>query len=346
MPFNLVYVADEGPDDPIVKCMNRIQNVMEVYHLPLVIRSLDSWLAIMENTTDPVIYVASAGSEMFHRTVRKQFVVDYEKLHKKRDKNMDINGRNSYIVLVCTPEAERPLQRVLKHMKDQLKKSGIEKEAVDTIVTRIHIITDIEIISFWWPRIIRVVCYKRAPAKPRQIGVYFKIDSNDIEQMEWIDEQKTVLEERFRLSCRYNDGVFPEEKYIQNSTCVVMYVHGNKNNFPTRRRSQGSIVDVNNQSTNEIEQIQDTVKLCQRHGTRFQLYVDNAEGSICTKLDQNNEMTLVGADGMMSYWIGLLNFLDIGKYFLQPFYHKTKKKMLRKKVFSIFLVSSFNNRLH
>lgn len=285
MPYRVVY-------DPqvveIEEYVMQLQTVMDTYNIAIALTELDN-LHDLGNSgsgyTD--IYITCAESENFHNKVRRKFVEACDKC---------------YIVLLYPAEGYKEVHRVMKRIKSQLKKLKLSPGDVENALDRVIKITDIENVSSWWPKVLCVVCQPGQRKPDREIGVYFKIDIDDEEQMNWCIEQRKVLEEQFKLSCRYDDGAFPEVEYIKHAMCCVVYVPSG-----VTMTTEAHPTDVN------IEcKVRNIVQVCQDCNTMCQIYVDNAR--LSSRLVEADGLEMVGSDGLLSYWIGLLNLLDLGKW--------------------------------
>lgn len=273
----------------IKRCVDYIREIKDIYNLPLTLgKNVDP-----SGTID--IYFTSDDSEFFYKQVRTRFLDD-------------TGNKYIYIILAHSPDRDREVKRILKNMKEKLKRKTKLSVDLEEIINRILPVGDVENISSWWPCVLQLACSKGRDGYKREIGVLFKIDDENEQQVEWMDDQFQVLEKHFRVKCRSAAEVFSEEKYIQNSACVVMYV------------SREQLAECRSGEENDgkemiINKIKHTVDMCTRYNTKFLLYVEDAN------LETEVDLDIVGTDGLMSYWIALLNLLDIGRLIV-PFIGK------------------------
>lgn len=281
MRYRVVYDPEL---EELKKYIVQLQAVMGIYNIAESLTELGNLNDLGSSGSGYTdIYITSAESENFHNKVRKKFV--------------ESPGR-CYIVLVSPGEGYKEVNRVMKRIKSQLKKLELSPRDVENALDRVIRITDIENVSSWWPKMLCVVCQPEQRKPDRQIGVYFQIDVDDEEQMNWCIEQRKVLEEQFQLSCRYNDGTFSELEYIKNAMCCVVYVPSGVTMAAGAYSSDANIECY----------VKDIVQVCKDCNTMCQLYVVRS-GRV-----EIDRLEMVGSDGLFSYWIGLLNLLNLGKW--------------------------------
>jgi len=214
--FEIVY---EGTNVHVTNHVLKLVSTLEQNDVKIDTRQLRDWDANDVNRKPNVIFFADAEKEHFHTRVRTDFVSMYQ---------------TSYIVLVYPLKFEDQAMKSLKFIKKNIKakykiNKDLGRQEAEKALGKIVTVSDVNNISSWLPRLLKIVCEQAPKTKQRELALFYYIDVNSEPQLKWYSEQRQVLEEVFGLACRCsedfiktNDDVL--RRYVQRSTCVVQYV--------------------------------------------------------------------------------------------------------------------------
>ncbi|XP_045189610.2 uncharacterized protein LOC123546975 [Mercenaria mercenaria] len=310
---NYVVYDSEGEVDGIKTYAHKMMAVLKQYTTDVKFSPLSSWNA-SENNRNNVVYITSIENEDFHTKVKQLFLKGLS---------------NCMVVLQYSPADENHVNKFKTSVKNSLKKlepnklarKQITKETLD----RIETVKFVKNVSQWWPKVLKFLI--QAPVNrnsnlAREIGVFFKIDWDNDAQVEWLESQRNTLENVFKVQCRHNDSLMAEDTYIKYSTCVVMYVD---RSLYQDLRSRSARKDGKKRM---LESIKETRDACNRHGTKFQVFIDQAGVKLTNVLATDYSLKIVG-NGMMFHWMGLLSMLNLIRVGKKPdmmFYSKKDRE--------------------
>lgn len=248
----------------------------------------------------PVVYIASLDTEEFHSKIKPSFLSGSDR---------------SLMVLVYNNDSKMFIKRLESAVKSDMKRKvqidELRKLKIQEMLASILTVSNLDQTSFWWPHVLKFVqslqpgSVSRDSVK-REIGVFFKIDHEDGKQFEWYEQHKKMFETLFHDQCRASGDDLDEETYISCSKVVVMYAD----------RSSYQYLNDQNQRRKGKENLKASIKTtrdtCERHNTRFHLFVNEA-GVKFTNHMNNEGLKMVG-HGMLSQWVMVLSLVGKRKF--------------------------------
>ena len=284
MRFCLVYDLSGG-ETPLWCTVNQIKSMRDAYKLPFSLQDIKDDNDKPESGVT-YVYLTHIYSEQFYNKVRQRLI--------------DGTATPMHVLLSYPTGADKPLKKMMKNMKTQMKKDKRSSNDIATALAAIIPLKGTENVTSWWPRLLNITRSQLPGTIGHAFGVYFLIDHDNVQHVEWMDRQSQVLGKQFSVGCRSSaSNMLLEDKYIQNSVCVVVYV------------SVGNLNDNNNpeaEGQRKLRQRQDLLGKCKTHDTKLILYADGGD------LGSDVGFEVAGTDGMMSYWLCLLDALKLGRY--------------------------------
>ncbi|KAL4233371.1 hypothetical protein ACF0H5_008053 [Mactra antiquata] len=290
--LNLVYDAD-GCNGDIANTISEVYRLLG-FCLRVHKTSLEDWNPETNNGFTAVLHIASLDTEEFHSKIKLSFLKQ---------------AFTSFLVLVHSEESKIYMKRLEAGVKIVLKKiyttDEERKNKVREMLSNVVFVSDIDQTLLWWPNVLKFVQSLKSKPAPRdlvrrEIGIFFKINSEDGKQYEWYEKQKHIFESLFMVPCRASDIKHDENKYIAASKVVVMYIDRSEyqSNDPVQQKQRKL------EMFNTVSQVQNTCALLK---TKFHLIVNEA-GLSFTKQLKKQGLKDMGA-GIFRNWVELLHLL-------------------------------------